>query len=232
MTDRRPRTETELVEFIRAVDVSAPESLHRGVRALIAERERRGSGPVRALAALLGPLRPAPRIAAVAGALAIVVVVLVLALGGGTGHGPGLDQTAALTRLPPTATAPPKSSSGRPELAASVDGVSFPYWEDALGWRATGTRTDHVGGRQITTVFYTDSRGEEVGYAIVGGLPAPAMGGGQTTVRGSTTYRLQRVDGAPVVTWLRDGHLCVVSGSHVSSATLLALASWHARAAV
>ncbi len=29
-----------------------------------------------------------------------------------------------------------------------------------------------------------------------------------------------------VVTWLRDGHLCVVSGRGVSSATLLRLASW------
>jgi hypothetical protein len=232
MTDRRPRTETELVEYVRAIDVAAPESLHRAVRALIAERERGGSGPARALAALLGTLRPAGRIAAVAGALAIVVLALVLALSGGTSAGPSLHQTAALTLLPSTAPAPPKSSSGRPELAASVDGVSFPYWEDALGWRSTGTRTDHVGGRQITTVFYTDSRGEDVGYAIVGGLPAPAVGGGQTTVRGGTTYRLQHVDGAPVVTWLRDGHLCVVSGSHVSSATLLALASWHGRTAV
>jgi hypothetical protein len=31
---------------------------------------------------------------------------------------------------------------------------------------------------------------------------------------------------AAVVTWLRDGHLCVVSGRGVSSATLLRLASW------
>jgi len=34
------------------------------------------------------------------------------------------------------------------------------------------------------------------------------------------------VRGAPVVTWLRDGHLCVVSGHGVSGATLLRLASW------
>jgi hypothetical protein len=28
------------------------------------------------------------------------------------------------------------------------------------------------------------------------------------------------------VTWLRDGHLCVLSGRGVSGATLLRLASW------
>jgi hypothetical protein len=30
----------------------------------------------------------------------------------------------------------------------------------------------------------------------------------------------------PVVTWLRGGHLCVVSGRGVDRATLLHLASW------
>jgi hypothetical protein len=39
-------------------------------------------------------------------------------------------------------------------------------------------------------------------------------------------YRLLTVHGAAVVTWLRDGHLCVISGRGVSSATLLRLASW------
>jgi hypothetical protein len=229
MTHRRPRTEAELVEFVRSIDVPAPPSLHSSVRTLIAEHERRTSGPARVLAALLGSLRGAPRMVAAAGALGISVLVLVLALSGGGGTaGLGLRQTAALTLLPATAPAPAKSSTGRQELAASVDGVRFPYWEDALGWASTGTRTDRVGGRPVTTVFYADHRGASVGYAIVGGLPAPAVGGGRVELRSGIPFRLQRVGGVPVVTWLRNGHLCVVSGNRVSASTLLALASWRA----
>jgi hypothetical protein len=44
--------------------------------------------------------------------------------------------------------------------------------------------------------------------------------------RGGTDYRLLRVNGAGAVVWLRHGHLCVVAGRGVDSATLLALASW------
>jgi hypothetical protein len=44
--------------------------------------------------------------------------------------------------------------------------------------------------------------------------------------RGGVAYRLLDEHGVAVVTWLRDGHLCVVSGRGVSSATLLRLASW------
>ena len=36
-----------------------------------------------------------------------------------------------------------------------------------------------------------------------------------------------RENGARLVTWLRDGHLCVVSGRDMDSATLLRLASWN-----
>jgi hypothetical protein len=42
-------------------------------------------------------------------------------------------------------------------------------------------------------------------------------------------YRLLTENGASVVTWQRDGHLCVLSGHSVSSATLLRLASWSER---
>jgi hypothetical protein len=49
--------------------------------------------------------------------------------------------------------------------------------------------------------------------------------------RSGVAYRLLTQSGAAVVTWLRDGHLCVVSGRGVSSATLLRLAIWSDRAA-
>ncbi len=44
--------------------------------------------------------------------------------------------------------------------------------------------------------------------------------------RGGVPYRLLTVNDRNVISWLRDGHLCVVSGRGVNSATLLRLASW------
>ena len=51
-------------------------------------------------------------------------------------------------------------------------------------------------------------------------------------MRDGTPYRLLTVNGTHVVTWLRDGHLCVVSGRGVNGATLLRLASWDDRRSV
>jgi hypothetical protein len=78
----------------------------------------------------------------------------------------------------------------------------------------------------VTTVFYADARGRRIGYAIVAGTPAPRSDGGVIAWREKTPYRLLTVNGAAVVSWSRDGHLCVVSGRGVSTATLLRLASW------
>jgi hypothetical protein len=135
-------------------------------------------------------------------------------------------RASALTLLPATAAAPPESRRHRAELAASVDGVSFPYWGRRFGWRATGSRTDVVGGRTIRTVFCSDGRGRGVGYAIVAGVPAPLWAGGSVTLLGGTPFRLLTENGTPVVSWLRDGHLCIVSARDVDSATLVRLASW------
>ena len=49
--------------------------------------------------------------------------------------------------------------------------------------------------------------------------------------RDGTAYRMLTVAGAPVVAWMREGHLCVVSGRGVEGATLLRLASWDVRRA-
>ena len=54
----------------------------------------------------------------------------------------------------------------------------------------------------------------------------PALSGGAVAWRKGVPYRLLTEHGAQVVTWLRDGRLCVVSGRGVDSATLLQLASW------
>ena len=223
------RAESELVEFVRSIDVRAPESLHSQVQALVADasrrKGRRGTGHRRA---------PAFASYAIAGALAAAVAASAIAIGlsgGGNSNGPFIREASALTLGRSTAAAPRKTP-GTAHLAAAVDGVAFPYWEDRFGWRSTGTRRDHVNGRAVTTVFYADHRGRQIGYAIVAGTPAPTQDRGAIAWRNGTRFRVLQLDGATVVSWLRYGHLCVVAGRGVSAATRLALASWHDRASV
>ena len=223
------RAESELVEFVRSIDVRAPESLHSRVQALVADasrrKGRRGTGHRRA---------PAFARYAIAGALAAAVAASAIAIGlsgGGNSNGPFIREASALTLGRSTAAAPRKTP-GTAHLAAAVDGVAFPYWEDRFGWRSTGTRRDHVNGRAVTTVFYADRRGRQIGYAIVAGTAAPKQDQGAVASRNGTRFRVLQLDGATVVSWLRDGHLCVVAGRGVSAATLLALASWHDRVSV
>jgi hypothetical protein len=159
-------------------------------------------------------------------AAAAVAGALVAGLTGGGSSGLTVRQATALTFRPPTGAAPTHSKSDRPTLAVAVNGVAFPYWEDKFGWRAVGTRTDRVSGREVTTVFYGNRRGQTIGYAIASGAKPPRISEGTMVRRGGVHYWLLGVNGMPVVTWLRDGHLCVVSGRGVSGATLLRLASW------
>ncbi len=232
MSDPRPRTESELVELVRSIDTPAPDSLHREMRALVSERRSR---PLRArphalrAGTLAGALTSARGLFATTALAAVTAAVLAIVLSGGGGHATmSLREASAPTLRAATASAPTESAGNRSQLAAAVDGVSFPYWGERFGWRSTGRRSDRVAGHAMTTVFYADARGRRIGYAIVGGAP-PTIGGGVVAWHGKVPYRLSYENGAPVVTWLRDGHLCVVSGRGVSGATLLRLASWSER---
>jgi hypothetical protein len=232
MTELRPHTESELVEFVRSIDARAPEELHRKVESLIAARSRgaRPRTPVRAFGGGRSGLRMS-----LAGAIALAAVAAVAiaaGLTGGTSSGLSVRQTSTLTLRGATAPAPAESPGHRGQLAAAVDGISFPYWEERFGWRSTGARSDHLDGRAVTTVFYRDSRGRRLGYAIVAGTPAPRLSGGAVAWRGGVPYRLLSENGTQAIVWLRAGHLCVVSGRGVDSATLLRLASWTDRGAV
>jgi hypothetical protein len=223
----RPADEAELIELVRSIDVPAPASLHRKVDAMIAERARGARVPRgRGQGAATRPFVLAPRLAAV-GALAAAVVALAVAFSLGSRSSTlSVRDAVALTHRAATNPPPAENSRDRRELAAAVDGVSFPYWGGHLGWRTTGSRSDHVGGRAVTTIFYENSHGKRIGYSIVAGA-APSQGsGGVVSRRDGTPYRLLTIDGAPVVTWERNGHLCVVSGRGVGGATLLRLASW------
>lgn len=229
MTDPRPRTEAELIERIRAIDVPAPESLHRQIEAMIAGKAPATGSPHAGASRKDRAVRPfglGPRLAA-GGAIAAVVVALAIVVGLSGGSSTlSVRDASALTLRQATGGPPAESSSDRRELTAAVDGVSFPYWGGHFGWRSTGSRTDHLDGRTVTTIFYANPRGRRVGYAIVAGTSPAQMSGGVVSMRDGTPYRLLTVNGTAVVSWLRAGHLCVVSGRGVDGATLLALASW------
>jgi hypothetical protein len=216
MSERDPQPESELVERLHAIDVRAPRELHDRIGLLVAERggaRRRPAGGGRWLAGAV--------------ALPAIVAALVISLAGGDGSARLTVRAAvALTRLPATAGAPAENPHNGTELAMAVDGVPFPYWAERFGWRSTGSRTDSVDGREITTVFYVGRGGRRIGYAIVAGTPAPAADGGVVRWRGGTAYRLKHLDGSAVVIWQRDGHLCVIAGHGMESTALLSLASW------
>ena len=156
-----------------------------------------------------------------------MAVAIAIATGAGGGAPTiTLREASAVTLSAATAPAPAESSSDRGHLTAAVDGIAFPYWEDRFGWRSTGARSDRLAGRAVTTVFYEDAGGRRLGYAIVAGTPAPRLSGGVTEWRSGVAYRLLSENGARVISWLRDRHLCVVAGRGVDEATLLELASW------
>jgi hypothetical protein len=213
----------KVAELLRSFDTPAPESLHRRVESLVAARQgprfTRRDGRPRPFSARL-------RLAGV-GVMAAAVVAGVIAVGL-SGGSPALSmgQAAAPTLRAATFPAPPESEAHHAQLAAAVDGVPFPYWEDRFGWRSTGTRSDRIEGHMVTTVFYANSSGRRIGYAILAGSPAPRIGGGVIAWRRGVPYRLLSKNGTSTVTWLRDGHLCVLSGHGVSGTTLLRLASW------
>jgi hypothetical protein len=220
-----PELEAALVEqrravaMMAAVDVRAPARLRGEVEAMLAPHRNRPGHRRRAFRV--------PRLGVAAGGLAtaMVVVAVVVALSGGGSPGLNVQQAAALALSPATTAAPAESNSHRAQLAASVDGVAFPYWKERFGWRGSGARGDTLAGRAVTTVFYTDTQGRRIGYAIVSGR-APKTSGGTTITRWGVSYRVLAHDGATVVTWERGDHLCVMAGRGVSAHTLVSLASW------
>jgi hypothetical protein len=223
MSEQRPRTETELIAFVRSSDVRAPEALHHSVESLIAARS---SGRERPRSSGRSGLRFGLGFAGTMVIAAAVAIALAVGLSGGGTPKLTLRQASALTLRAATLPAPAQSTRNGAQLTAGVDNIAFPYWEDRFGWRATGERTDEIDGRAVKTVIYEDAHGRRIGYAIVADTPAPALSGGGVATHGTVSYRMFSVNGAQSVSWLRDGHLCVVSGRGVSTATLLKLASW------
>jgi hypothetical protein len=205
-----------------AGDVDAPPSLrHR----LEDQRQRLGPQQRRRRMMLGGGL---------AGALAVGVLAIVIATPSGVPGGPSLAAAAQAAQGPPTEPAPPQDPANPKLLKRAVDGVPFPDWQGKFKWRAVGSRVDRVNGRKIVTVIYENPTGLQVRYSIVPGrridLPTQASPSGYEGI----TFRVMTLNGVRIITWLRDGHTCVLSTRtiRVPLPKLFELAGWKGKGGV
>jgi hypothetical protein len=180
-----------------------------------------------------GPPAPAPaaeappdaarerraRIGLVAG-IAITVVALAAAIAFGLSRtdDPGRVAVAvvALHDMGPT--------SGRPATLPDA-GVPSGFSDNAAraGWTPTGSRSDRVEGRSLTTAFW-ERRGRRIAHTVVSGDPVEAPARSRRT--GRRGLLLQSFDraGRTAVIWTEGGHTAVISGIGISRAALYALA--------
>jgi hypothetical protein len=185
----------------------APLTLRLEHRALTAQRPRRA--PVLGLG--------------LAGATGAIVWTFV-GLGGGQAA-LTVAQAATIAARPATAVVaePADDEVTLPRLSAA--GLPFPYWEDHFGWHATGTRTDRMDGHALTTVFYRRGA-QHIAYTIVAGDRLPPVTDAHIAVRAGTLLTISTTAGRTVVTWLRQGHTCVLSARDVPLDALVKLATW------
>ncbi len=148
--------------------------------------------------------------------VAAVVVALVIALGGA--GGPSIAAAAAVATRGPSMPAPATDPASPSKLDVRVGALQFPNWEQQGGWRSSGERTDRVGDRSITTVYYTHG-GERVAYSIVS---QPALGGLDTH---GEQYATLREHGRTAVVWTVRNHTCVLSAKGMSVGQLWQLAA-------
>jgi anti-sigma factor RsiW len=165
----------------------------------------------------------------VAGAAAAVIAIGVVAL---PGSEPTVIDAAELAELAPSEPAPPRQPEEPTLLAASFEGLSYPDWAKEFGWHAVGERSDELDGRATHTVFYENADGARIAYTIVSGDALDPPEGGERSVVDGVELDAFAADGTPAVTWLRDGHTCVLAGDAVEQETLLELAAWKGDGAV
>ena len=161
--------------------------------------------------------------AAAAAAFAAAVVVTI----GGGAAAPTVATAASLgTRTPVSvAGATPNDHGVVPGVKAA--GISFPDWGPSFGFEAVGVRRDHLGDRLATTVFY--ARGDQqIAYTIMSGPAVPPGAALHESVWNGVRIGSFLTHGRVVVTWLRGGHTCVLSGAGAPSALLARLASYKA----
>jgi hypothetical protein len=160
-----------------------------------------------------------------AAAVTATAVVAALTFPGQVSRDPTIVQAAELSLSPATRPAPGHDSERDKLLEDSGAGVSYPYWEDDFGWRATGARTDRLGDRRVTTVFYARA-GRRIGYSIVDGPRLPPPVATKDKVVRSVRLRSFVANGRQVVTWIRAGRTCILAARGVDVEEMFALAGW------
>ena len=189
-------------------------------------RSRLAAGGARHPVAAGNAWRPAPRLGlVVAGIAAVLVAALVLALQSAP---PGVGDAVRLSQLPAQQPAPGGTGG---VLRVRHAGLTFPDWGPELGWHATGSRADRLGGRRARTVFY-EHHGHRIAYTIVSGLrldPPPEARRVRRNGVEIALYRDSRHGGHDVALFMRDGRTCVLAGHVLDPDTLVRLAAWRPR---
>jgi hypothetical protein len=159
-------------------------------------------------------------------ATAAIALAAVLALARGpTRESSGATELARIVTRPMAEPAPADDPRRPALLAREFAGVEYPNWTTEFGWTAAGARSDRVGGRRTDTVYYRHTH-HHVAYTVVAGKPLePPADADTVRIDGVTIHRF--ADGPrDVVTFVRGGHTCVLSGEVRNPATLLMLAAW------
>jgi hypothetical protein len=172
---------------------------------------------------LLRRLAPAGALAA---SMAVLALVLSLLFGGS--QNPSVQEVHGLLARGPEAPAPRVVPGAKHELAAEVDGVSFPNLDLKPGfhWRAIGQRSDELDGRATRTVFYKHEE-HVVAYTIVSGKPLGIPATAEPRRRNGVDVGLLRDQhGHDIAVFERGGRTCVISGHVERRSSLVRLATW------
>lgn len=210
--------EGETLVAAAVADVQTPQSLREGI-----ERDRE-----RAAARTRVPFWRRHRWAlAMTSVVAAATAVGVVALQNGNDAArPPLGDVYAAAGLAPTEPPPAPLGGTPPVLEAEVGELEFPDWTKTFDWKAVGRRDDTLSGRTVTTVFYRNPEGARLGYAVVSGDPLGDDPPGRQVIREGKSYNVARTGGRTVVTWIQEGHTCVITApSEVPQGNLVDLAA-------
>jgi hypothetical protein len=208
--DELPGVHSRVVRALAGGGPAAPPALHARIDALV----RRSTRPARRYR------RAAP--IAVAASLALVAV-LALAGSGESTH----NELARLATRPAAQPSPAADPRQPTQLARRFENVAYPNWSDEFDWDPAGARTDRVAGRRTDTVFYVHTH-HRIAYTIVAGPPLGVPAGADSVRVGGVEIHRFRDGPLDVVTFVRNGRTCVLSGDVHDPDTLLKLAAWRA----
>jgi hypothetical protein len=158
-------------------------------------------------------------------AAAVAILVVILSATSGPSGGPSVAQAAAVAARGPVAAAPgPDPTHPMYALAQTVGELYFPNWQRPFGAKATGVRSDRVGGRKAVTVYYSLA-GRDIAYTIVAS-PALRQPRARAVRVGSIQVRALKLGARTTITWRRDGHTCILASRNISVRRLDRLAAW------